>query len=62
VLDLASVDEERKAASVAIDKMDTLSGRFNGATSMVNQVDDLVLSLLKSLEKFNSIVDGIAEV
>jgi len=61
VLDLATVDAERKAANAAIVKM-TLSGPFEKATSTITQADNPVSLFLESLEKFKSIVDGIAEV
>jgi hypothetical protein len=48
--------------------MNTLSGPLEVATSKINDADDpinlmdSVSSFLKSLERFNSIVDEIAEV
>jgi hypothetical protein len=62
------VEAERKAATRAVDKMNTYSGPSEKVTSTISQADnpinlvDSVSSFLKSLERFNSIVDGIAEV
>lgn len=62
------MDAEREAARGAIDKMSTLSRPFDKATSTIGQADnpidlmDSVSSFLTFLERFNSIVDGIAEV
>jgi hypothetical protein len=62
------VDAERKAASAAIGKMNTLSGPLENTTSAISEAGnpinlmDSISSFLKFLERFNSIVDGIAEV
>ena len=61
------MDAERNAANTAIDKMNTLSGPLEVTMSKISYADpinlmDSVSSFLKSLERFNSIVDEIAEV
>jgi hypothetical protein len=61
------VDAERNAANTAIDKMNPLSGPLELTMSKISYADpinlmDSVSSFLTSLEKFNSIVDEIAEV
>jgi len=61
------VDAERNAANTAIDKMNTLSGPLEVTMSKISDADpinlmDSVSSFLTSLERFNSIVDEIAEV
>ncbi len=66
--DLAKVDAAREAAIGAILDMKTLSGSVGKAALTINEADnpidpiDHVSSLLKSLERFNSIVDDITAV
>ena len=66
--DLAKVDAAREASTSAILTMKTLSGSVEKGASTINQVDnpinliDSVSSFLKSLERFNCIVDNIAAV
>ena len=66
-VDTGTVDTEREAARRAIDKMNTFSEPFAKITSTIGQADPISLmnsvsSFLKLLERFNSIVDDIAEV
>jgi len=63
--DLTKVDAAREAATGTILCMKTLSGSVEKAASMINEAGnpiDLIDSLLKCLERFNSIVDNIAAV
>jgi len=65
VPDLATVNAERQAATGSINKMVTLSRPLERATSTISEADNLmnsVSSFLKSLEKFNSVVNDIVEV
>jgi len=66
--DLTTVDVQREAASSAVSDMETISGPVQKAASTINDAGnpvnlmDSLSSTLKSLEKFNSLVEKIATV